>query len=165
MMPKKNRTKSLSSMGIKKLYLLLVLLSIGISCTSIDYQKIELDWSKRQITLLSNSFVIDSIYVERFGKLYYSKSLLNKLEGRQEVSLVNSTDGYLTHVDSLSALKCGEANLGLGIIIRKKGSVIKVTRMIGKGIEHNEEIQTLIGLKYDQCSKGLDTLTTDKFWK
>ena len=81
------------------------------------------------------------------------------------MSLVNPTEAYTKHVDSLAGLKCNEDNLNLGVIIRKKGSVVKVNKRIAEGTAHNAEIQTLIRLKYDPCSKGIDTVTTDKVWK
>lgn len=149
-------------MGNKTFVLALYALA---SCTRVEYQAIKIDLQNRQVSVLSNDFVIDSVSIEKFGRLYFSKSLVSKKDGSHQVSIGARDNGYRIQIDSLSLLQCGEDNLNLVIIIRRMGSNVRVTRNIAMNFEHVDEIQTLHGVKYSPCSKSIDTLMTDKRWR
>ncbi|HET7178556.1 MAG TPA: hypothetical protein VFI14_02475, partial [Chryseosolibacter sp.] len=71
-------------MGNKTFVLALYALA---SCTRVEYQAIKIDLQNRQVSVLSNDFVIDSVSIEKFGRLYFSKSLVSKKDGSHQVSI------------------------------------------------------------------------------
>lgn len=153
-------------MKLRKSMAISILTLIAITgCFSPGSQNVKLNWAENRISVLSDSFVIDSIFIERFGELYYAKGLLNKGRGENDVFLYGAKDDYIEYVNKLSSLNCNEDNLNLGVILRKKGSLIKVTRTIAQGLEHPQEIQTLIRLKYEPCAKKIEIKSADKIWK
>lgn len=144
----------------------LVLICMFSNCMKVDYQTFQLDNLNKEISIISSDeFVIDSVSIERFGGLYFSKSLKDKSRGKSIISLDESYKEYQIYVDSLSALKCDTDNLSLDIIIRKKGSTIKVNKEIAMNFKHLDEIQTLRGLKFEYCSKQIDTFEADRRYK
>ena len=129
----------------------------------VDYQEIKIDNKKKEISIISSdSYVVDSIVVERFGKVFFSKSLKDKTKGSSSVLLDDSDQGYEIKIDSLAILNCDTDNLSLDVIIRKKGSPIEVTNDIAKGFKFHDDIQILRGLKYEHCSKHIDTFKLDR---
>ncbi len=144
----------------------LLLILFFSSCVPVDYQNLKIDNADKEISIInSEEFVIDSISIERFGVLYFSKSLKNKSKGKASISMIEKDNDYQVYVDSLSVLKCDEDDLSLDIIIRKKGSNVKVTKEIAKNFKHLDDIQILRGLKYNPCDKRIDTLRTDGRYK
>lgn len=136
------------------------------SCTSVDYQTLKIDNQNKELEIVSSEeFVIDSVSIEKFGTLYFSKSLEDKTKGSKSISFKNIDTGYQTYIDSLSVLNCDDDNLSLDIIIRKKGSNIKITKEIAMNFKHFDEVQILRGLKYKPCSKEIDTIETDRRYK
>jgi hypothetical protein len=145
--------------------MLLLVLTFS-SCTPVDYQTLKINSADKEISIISSDeFIIDSISVERFGILYFSKSLKNKSEGKSMISLSKNDNDYQVYVDSLSVLKCDDDDLSLDIIIRRKGSKVKVTKEVAQNFKHLDDIQILRGLKYNPCSKQVDTLRTDGRYK
>jgi hypothetical protein len=154
-------------MVTKTIYIIFIaaLLTLS-SCTPIDYQTFKIDNLNKEISIISSDeFVIDSISVERFGSLYFSKSLKDKSKGESKIALDKSNNEYQVYIDSLSVLKCDTDNLSLDIVIRKKGSTIKVTKEMAMNFKHLDEIQILRGLKYEHCSKQIDTLESERRYK
>ncbi|OED47249.1 hypothetical protein AB832_00645 [Flavobacteriaceae bacterium (ex Bugula neritina AB1)] len=144
----------------------IILITIVFSCNSIDYQTIKIDNQNKEIEIInSEKFVIDSVSIEKLGKLYFSKSLKNKSKGSKLISLKNNDSDYRLYIDSLSTLKCDDDNLSLDIVIREKGSVIRITKEIAMNFKHFKEAQVLRGLKYEPCSKKISILGTDRQYK
>lgn len=154
-------------MAIRLIYISCLMLIITVSsCTPIDYQTLKVDNQNQELEIISSGeFVIDSVSIEKFGTLYFSKSLEDKTKGSKSISFKNVDMDYQTYIDSLSVLKCDDDNLSLDIIIRKKGSNIKITKEIAMNFKHLDEVQILRGLKYNPCSKEIDTMETDRRYK
>lgn len=142
----------------------ILFLFIFFGCTNIEYQKIIIDNNKKTISLLDSNFVIDSISITKFGKAHLSISLKDKLRGSSYLDINNLNSDYKINVNELNTLQCDDENLGLLIIIRKKGESVKVTENMANNFETNPNIQVL-DRKYFPCSKKIDTLETDGSFK
>lgn len=144
--------------------LVIILFFIFFGCTNLDYQKIIIDNDTKTISLLSSDYVIDSVSIEKFGKAEYSISLNNKSLGKNKIIMTKDNQGYKVYNNNLKSLYCNDVNLGLSIIIRKKGTTTKVTENMAMNYRVNSDIQVLI-YKYQPCSKTIDTLETDRSFK
>lgn len=142
----------------------ILFLIIFYGCTNIDYKKIIIDNDKKTIAILDSNFVIDSISISKFGKAHLSISLKDKLRGSSYLNINNPNSGYKVYVNELNTLQCDDKNLGLLVIIRKKGKPIKVTENMANNFETNSNIQVL-DRKYFHCSKEIDTSETDGSFK
>ncbi|MFH6959385.1 hypothetical protein ACHRV1_18470 [Flavobacterium aquidurense] len=140
--------------------LIVLLLFLLFGCRNVDYQKIIINNKNKTISLLDSSFVIDSISVRKFGKAKLSISLKDKLLGSSFLDIRNPDSGYKTYVNELNNLSCEDKNLGLSIIIRKKGESLKITEDMANNFERNRFVQVLY-IKYFPCSNEIDTLQTD----
>jgi hypothetical protein len=59
------------------------------------------------------------------GALYFSKAISVTSADSQQVSFVRRTENYSICADSLAALKCNEINFNFGVVILRKGSMVK----------------------------------------
>jgi hypothetical protein len=115
------------------------------------------------ITVLDESdFVIDSLVITGRGMVYFSKGLTTKLNGSSKTSIGRQDLGYKIYTDSLRSLTCGDHFIGMDIILRKRGSNVKVTNDIAQGFRRIPEIYIVKGVKYIPCSKEVDTLLTER---
>ncbi|HEY0654129.1 MAG TPA: hypothetical protein VGD65_13415 [Chryseosolibacter sp.] len=149
------------NMGGKALLVVFLLLA---GCKHPEYQELQIDKGERTLQVMSTLYVIDSVFVDGSGKLYYSKALRDKTCGSSKISMGLPDEGYETFVDSTGNLSCNE-NLNWGIVIRKKGSTTRVTRRLATGTEHSDDIQIIFGLNFNVCATGIERLSTDKVWK
>lgn len=141
---------------IKVLFVLLILLATG--CQYTDYQSLIINTDDNEIHLLnSNDFVIDSISIDYLGKNYYSLALIDKSQGKGEISLATPCIDYKLHLNDLKNLNC-EEDVGLNIVIRKKGATVKLTNDLANNYKHSKDIQVLKGYKYRTCIKVVDTV-------
>lgn len=137
-----------------------------LGCTSVGYQVLKIDYANNEISIInSDEFVIDSISIERFGILYFSKSLREKSKGVSVIKLDESNTQYKVFVDNLHVLECDMDNLSLDIFIRKKGSTFKIAKKIAMNFKHLNSVQTLRGLKYEHCSQRIDTFETERRYR
>lgn len=143
------------------LYLLLIIVS---GCTNVDHKRIVINNSKKTISVLDSTFVIDSVSISKFGKPKFSISLKNKRLGLNHLDLDQSYSEYKNYVNDLNTLQCNDINLNLSIVIRKKGESVRVTQDMANNFEQNPFIQVLFA-KYSPCSKGIDTIETSGFYK
>lgn len=150
-----------------KYFLFFGLLTVLIfSCTPVDYQILEVDYSTGKIRIVdSNEYVIDSLVISKFGEVKYSIAIVNRQNGENKIILNDISSDYKTYKNELKNLDCNETDLDLNIYIRKKGSNVKLSRDIANNHKHVDDIQMFRGLVFKPCSNEVVSYEAERRYK
>ncbi|MDV6167117.1 hypothetical protein R1T16_01690 [Flavobacterium sp. DG1-102-2] len=112
-------------MGNRYLIVTLLISSmIFLSCKEFRGEKLELNYKKGYVKILSEDYIIDSLVVRNHTNKYYIIGLVNKSKGDNVIYFNQINFNYTIYQDSLNyyCSKVSDINLpGLDVYIRKKG--------------------------------------------
>lgn len=111
-------------MDTKKIICLIIISFFLKSCRNFQGEKIEINYQKGYIKVLSDDFVIDKISISNHVDKYYVIGLVNKKRGTNIIYYNKKNVDYKIYIDSLEYY-CSQIpkveSPGLDIVIRKKG--------------------------------------------
>lgn len=111
-------------MDTKKIVFLIMISFFLKSCNNFKGEKIEINYQKGYIKVLSDDYVIDSVSISNHINKYYTIGLENKQKGMRIIYYNKKNKDYKIYIDSLEYY-CSQIpeieSPGLEIVIRKKG--------------------------------------------
>jgi hypothetical protein len=110
----------------KKIILIFILCLIFLNCREFKGEKLEINYKKGYVKILSSEYVIDSLIVDNHIEKYFIISLSDKSKGNNIIYFKAKNIDYKIHQDSLEYY-CSKIpdvdSPGLEVFIRKKGYI------------------------------------------
>lgn len=121
-------------METKTIFILFLFSLCLISCEQIDYKTLKINHKQSKIEILdAKKFIIDSIFISKGGKKYFSLGLKNRNQGSQDIRLDKIDESkYNVYFNKLDELYKTEEIKGDSLI---SGNLVVYIRE--KGIEYD----------------------------
>lgn len=145
-------------MASKIIFFLMLML---VSCDNVSYQNLIVDYKNKNIKILSEEYVIDSIALTNQNKIYLIIELKKNHLGRSSINLSSIDHDYIIHLNKLDSFNCSGAKweTSLSVYIRPKGKKISFEQRFDRRTRQE------FSLNHYLCDNTVDTLRAERFYR
>lgn len=136
------------------------------SCSQIERETVIIDSKNKVVSLTNNSnYVIDSLVIRSDLDTIFSVSLNDNKKGKNQIFLNHDNLDYKIYKNKFEEAKSLDNDLELLLILRRKGSNVKVNDKIANQIIRHKDVQVIRGYKFMIDNNKIDTLLTDPHFR